>query len=112
MPLMTIDDIKEKAPDRRAFAAAKKVAVLASWSSIGRDNNCLWGVAVGSSGDSYSVYVEGNNTLECSCPSRKRPCKHSLALLILDANGDEIPDSPLPANHKWLAQDRYYSSWE
>lgn len=112
MPLMTLDDIKEKAPDRKAYAAAKKVATDSKWARFGRQDKILWGVAKGSSGE-YSVFVDTErDALECSCPSRKRPCKHALALLILDANEHDIPDAAPPDGHRWEAEDRYYSSWE
>jgi hypothetical protein len=113
MPLLSLDDIKNKAPDRTAFAAAKKIATAASWSSLGRQPNILWGVALGSKGDSYSVYIDASRSaFECNCASRKRPCKHALALLILDASGQEIPDKEPASNHKWQAEERYYRSWE
>lgn len=115
MALMEIDDIKDKAPDRKAFATAKKLATPGKWSALGQDgDNILWGTALGSRGDQYSVYIDlSRDALECSCPSRKRPCKHALGLLILDANGEHpIPAAATPDGHRWEAEDRYYSSWE
>jgi len=113
MALISIDDIKEKAPDRKAFATAKKIAVPSSWSTLGRHGAILWGNAIGSSGDGYAVYVDtAANSLQCSCPSRKRPCKHALAILIMDAEGTAIPDAEPPSGHKWDAEERYQSTWE
>jgi hypothetical protein len=112
MPLMTEEDVKNTAPDRKAFAAAKKIAKLDNWKTTGRKDNILWGNAVGSS-DVYSVWVDTSaKELECSCPSRKRPCKHTLALCLMDATGVEIPEADVPSGHKWDAQERFYNSWE
>ena len=112
MPLMTTDEIKEKAPDRRALAAARKLAKDGKWQSLGRQGEILWAVIQGCRGDEYSVHIDGSRSaLECSCPSRKRPCKHALALLIYDTKND-IPDAEVPNNHKWEAEDRYYRDWE
>lgn len=113
MPLMSIDDIKSKAPDRTAFTAAKKLASPTHWGTLGQEGQILWGVAVGSKGDEYAVYIDmSRDALECSCPSRKRPCKHTLGLLILEASGHAIPTAPAPSDHKWKAEDRYSRSWE
>ncbi len=111
--LIPHDDIKDLAPDRKAFATAKKLANAASWSAFGQESNVLWGSAKGSSGDDYYVYVNTQSrALECSCPSRKRPCKHALALVIMQADGVEFPQNPVPAGHQYEAQTRYYSTWE
>lgn len=110
MPIRSEDDVKNTAPDRKAFAAAKKIAKPNKWETTGRQDKILWGKAIGSS-DVYSVYVEGSS-FECSCPSRKRPCKHALALALMDATEVEIPEAAVPSGHKWEAQERYYSSWE
>jgi uncharacterized Zn finger protein len=113
MPLMSLDDVKNKAPDRTAFTAAKKIANPTNWDKLGQDGNILWGVATGSKGDTYYTYADvGSSELECSCPSRKRPCKHALALLILDASGHQMPTEPMPYSHRYNAKDRYASSWE
>ena len=112
MPLMSEEDVKNTAPDRKAFAAAKKVAKPAKWQATGRKGTVLWGTAIGSSG-TYSTWVDtASKELECSCPSRKRPCKHALALCLMDATGVEIPEADAPSGHKWEAQERFYNSWE
>lgn len=113
MALMSLDDIKNKAPDRTSFTAAKKLGTAASWSKLGQKDKIVWGIAVGSKGDEYYVYADvGKDEMECSCPSRKRPCKHALGLLILDASGHQIPEAEMPSDHQWSAKDRYSRSWE
>lgn len=113
MPLTSETDVRREAPDAKAFTAAKTVAKRAKWQRLGRDGQVLWGTAIGSS-DHYSVYVDvAHHELECSCPSRKRPCKHALGLMLLEANESaSIPDAAVPSGHKYAAQERYYDSWE
>ncbi|MCB9742152.1 MAG: SWIM zinc finger family protein [Alphaproteobacteria bacterium] len=98
---ITEDEVRALAPDSRALAAARKQAAPDKWRRLGRDGEALWGVAVGSKGDAYAVFAKGPGALGCSCPSRKRPCKHSLALLLLAAKGHEFEQQALPAGHRF-----------
>lgn len=114
---LDVDVLKELAPDRKSFGNSKKLAKADKWDSLGQEEKLIWGTATGSSGDTYYVYVEAGAgeelSFECSCPSRKRPCKHSVGIAILHA-GDPaaIPQAAMPSNHRWDAQERYQSSWE
>lgn len=101
---MTLDDVQALAPDGRAFTTAKKLAKPEKWRRIGRDGDALWGVAVGSKGDTYATFVRegGPDQLRCTCPSRKRPCKHALGLAILAADGHAFNDEALPAHHRFI----------
>ena len=48
----------------------------------------LWGECQGSGRTPYRVTVDtGTRRYQCSCPSRKFPCKHAVALLFLWAEG-------------------------
>jgi hypothetical protein len=113
MALTTESDVRSEAPDTKAFTAARSVAKSAKWSRLGRDGSVLWGTAIGRS-DHYSVYVDvAHKEFECNCPSRKRPCKHALGLMLLEATSEaSIPDAPVPSNQRVNAQQRYYDSWE
>ncbi len=111
MSLIDEPRVQQLAPDARAFTAAKKIARPAKWQAYARDKTILWGTAIGSSG-SYQVYVDvPAGDLRCSCPSRKRPCKHALALLLLEAGGT-VPEAPVPAGHAESAETYYETSWE
>ncbi|MCB9759788.1 MAG: SWIM zinc finger family protein [Alphaproteobacteria bacterium] len=98
--MKTLDEIKALSPDSRAFAAARKQANPAKWRRLGRDGDALWGVGVGSKGDTYAVFASGDR-LACSCPSRRQPCKHSLGLLVLEAEGHAFPEEALPEGHRY-----------
>lgn len=109
---MTEDDVKSLAPDRAAFAEAKKLANPGKWRQAARWKDVLWGIAIGSQGD-YAVYLEpASKNLSCSCPSRKRPCKHALALLLRGTTAGALPEAEPPSGHVYEAQERYMSTWE
>ena len=85
-------DVESLSPDGRVLAAALELAVPAQWSRLGRDGNLLWGECRSSASRRPQLYrVAADLTpekpsasgLHCSCPSRKRPCKHALGLLFL-----------------------------
>jgi len=85
---LTFEQIEEMAPDRAAVAAGKKLAAASQWPELGRSPEALWGKCQGSS--VYQVKVDlVNMGYNCSCPSRKLPCKHVLGLLMLAAQSPE-----------------------
>jgi hypothetical protein len=83
------------APDSASQVAGRKLARPGPWSSIGGSDGLLWGECQGSGKTPYRVTVDtGTRRYQCSCPSRKFPCKHALGLLFLwaedrvDASGE------------------------
>ena len=98
---ITEEEVKALSPDSRAFTAAKKHAKLTAWRRIGADGDARWGVAVGSDGANYATFVASPQSLKCSCPSRKLPCKHALGLLLLMAHGHEFEQVSLPVGHRY-----------
>ncbi len=89
------------APDAGSVAAARKLARPAPWSEAGRDERAVWGLCKGSGAKPYQVQVDlSGPAYKCSCPSRKFPCKHALALLLLAAGGD-VPAGERPP---WVAE--------
>ena len=109
---ITMDMIKKIAPDPKAMTTAKTVAAPKCWGKIGEGGGGLWGACKGSS--TYNVYVElPGMSCHCTCPSRKRPCKHALGLLLLAAGGHPIPKEEAPPGFIEEAKEaRYESSWE
>lgn len=101
MQAITTDQVESLAPDNRAFADAKKLAKASAWRRLGRDGDAIWGVALGSKGDAYAVFARSLETVQCSCPSRKSPCKHALALLLLAAHGHSFAEETLPKGHRY-----------
>src|SRR4051812_15248283 len=80
----TAATVEALAPDAASVTAARKLARPAPWSELGRDERAVWGLCRGSGSLPYQVQVElAGPASTCSCPSRKLPCKHALALLLL-----------------------------
>jgi hypothetical protein len=81
---IALSRIEAVAPDQPSLSAARKLLVDSKWPSLERDaeQRFLWGACQGSGASAYRVVVEiADLGAKCSCPSRKFPCKHSLALM-------------------------------
>lgn len=78
------EEISKLAPDDASLKAAKGLLNFTKWGSLGQDEIALWGECQGSGSNPYQVRVDKSSpAFKCSCPSRKFPCKHGLALLFL-----------------------------
>jgi hypothetical protein len=76
------------APDDASLAAARRLARPGPWSDTGSTDTLVWGKCQGSGRTPYQVSVDlAGPAFRCSCPSRKFPCKHGLALLLLWVDG-------------------------
>src|SRR5947209_15658324 len=81
------------APDASAQRAARSLASRPSWPAAGSGPDLLWGECRGSASAPYQTAVDlSGPAYRCSCPSRKFPCKHALALLLLWSDGS-VPDA-------------------
>ncbi len=95
-------------PDEASSKNAKSLADAKNWEHLGAfdgdDGEVLWGEMKGSSGEIYHTRVGFDAaTFDCSCPSRKRPCKHALALALLrDEDASVFKDSP----PDWVQSDK------
>jgi hypothetical protein len=77
------------APDDSSMTAARRLLNPALWSETGSTDILVWGKCQGSGKAPYQVSVDlVGPAFRCSCPSRKFPCKHALALLLLWVRGD------------------------
>jgi hypothetical protein len=86
---LTLAKIEEVAPDQGSLAAAKKLLKLSNWPAIAQNGSGLiWGECQGSGATPYRISVtEADAGYKCSCPSRKFPCKHALALMWMRVEG-------------------------
>ena len=77
------------APDASSLRAAQALASSGSWPVAGAgDRDAVWGECQGSAAAPYRTAVDLSGPVyRCSCPSRKFPCKHALALLLLWSDG-------------------------
>ncbi len=106
MSTWTPDAVLSLAPDASAAAAAKGLARASLWAEVGRDDSALWGAIKGSGATHYRARVDLRQTaFKCSCPSRKVPCKHALALLLVFAADPAAVPIGLPPEDvaAWLA---------
>jgi hypothetical protein len=88
MPRWTVDRVLGLAPDPASRAAARRLARPGPWSETGSTESLVWGKCQGSGKAPYQVTVDLTEpAFRCTCPSRKVPCKHGLALLLLWAAG-------------------------
>jgi SWIM zinc finger len=100
------------APDDASAQAGARLARPAPWSGTGAAGDLVWGLCAGSGKNPYQAIVDlSGPAYRCSCPSRKFPCKHALALLMLWADGS-VPDATEPAGYAlaWLESRREKAS--
>jgi hypothetical protein len=96
--------VEQLAPDPASFKAAQGSAKPAKWTNLGRDARLVWGECQGSGSTPYQVRADlVDVTYKCSCPSRKLPCKHTLALLLLMAAGAVKEGAPPEFVNEWSA---------
>ncbi|WP_309110129.1 SWIM zinc finger family protein [Saccharothrix sp.] len=93
------------APDSRVAGSATRLAGSSGWQGTGRSAEALWGLCAGSGQNPYRVCVDlGDRASKCSCPSRKFPCKHALALQLRDAREPFPAGDPPDWVSEWLAR--------
>jgi hypothetical protein len=89
---LTKDRIEKLAPDQASLGAALKLMKPAAWPMLARsaDAALLWGECQGSGATPYRVIVSpGDVGYKCTCPSRKFPCKHVLAVMWMHCDRPE-----------------------
>lgn len=74
------------APDVPAKRAAQLLVGDSRWSDSGSAGELVWGRVRGTSEYQTIADLGANPAFHCSCPSRKVPCKHVLALLLRWSN--------------------------
>jgi hypothetical protein len=100
---LTEDQILLLAPDEPSKKAGKDLANPSKWVTRGATTEAVWGECQGSGSKPYQTGIDLSNlAFKCSCPSRKFPCKHGIALGLLFArNSGSFTDSEAPA---WVAE--------
>ena len=85
----TSEQVIALAPDASSASAGRSLASPRRWGVLGTDppgGRSLWGECQGSGAKPYLVQIDlSGPAFNCSCPSRKFPCKHGVALLLLFA---------------------------
>ena len=106
---LTRGAIEAMAPDQSALAAASALIKPAKWPARHQSGALIWGECQGSGANPYRVVADAEEPgSKCTCPSRKFPCKHALALMwmfVEDAAAFRpaaIPDWV----HEWMGRRR------
>ncbi len=81
--------------------SVEKYVGPAKFRDLGLYENVLWGISVGPQGGQYNVHIDLADKpkfgMMCNCSS-KRPCNHSMAL-VLTALRHFVPPAPPPSGH-------------
>jgi hypothetical protein len=96
----SIQQVLALAPDAASVKAARALTGARAWSELGCTESLVFGKFQGSAKAPYQVTVDLTEpAFSCSCPSRKFPCKHGLALLLLWVeHGDAVGDASVAAD--------------
>src|SRR5580658_2744847 len=108
MPL-TFERIEALAPDQASLAAARKLLKPSYWPTLTEGEGLAWGECQGSGATPYRVVInEADAGYKCTCPSRKFPCKHALALMWMRAETTATFATPAVSDwvKDWLARRR------
>ncbi|MCG7530747.1 SWIM zinc finger family protein [Psychrobium sp. MM17-31] len=106
---ISLETIQELAPDQASLNAAKKLLKPAKWPVLEQAPaiNTIWGECQGSGSKPYYTVADVvEHGYKCTCPSRKFPCKHVLALLwqFSDAQHGFADAEPPQWVHDWLGR--------
>ena len=97
METLTAPQVLALAPDPASVKAGQGLGNPAKWSALGRNERSVWGECQGSTLYRTQADLTGP-AFQCSCPSRKFPCKHGLGLLLVLANSPaRVSDALAPA---------------
>lgn len=102
----TTDAVLSLSPDDASAKAARGLTSAGKWPTLGANTEAVWGECQGSGSKPYQTQVDlAGPAFRCSCPSRKFPCKHGLALLLIRCNEPTLfkaTDAPAWVT-QWLA---------
>ncbi len=100
----SVEQVVAVAPSPKSVAAAEPLATPQRWSGAGADERAVWGRCRGSGAEPYDTMADHAQVAwRCTCPSRKQPCKHVLALLLLWVRG-QVSDAAQPSGvTSWIA---------
>jgi hypothetical protein len=83
---LSADEVLRLSPDDASAKAARGLVIPGKWARLEFNDEAVWGECKGSGAKPYQVQADkAGPAFRCTCPSRKFPCKHGLALLLLKA---------------------------
>jgi hypothetical protein len=103
--MMTLEAARQLTPDDGTLRRAESLANPRKWIIAERNERALWGECSGSGSEPYRAIVDMNGpAYKCSCPVKRFPCKHTLALLLM------VADNP-SQNFAQNLQPQYVTDW-
>ena len=101
----SVEQVEAIAPSAASVTAAQPLASPSRWQGVGADAQSLWGSCQGTGAEPYDTMVDHVQVgFACTCPSRKRPCKHAIALLLLWVRR-QVAESVAPTKvEKWASR--------
>jgi len=101
---VTEQSIIEQSPNEKALLDARELLRSGALKNLSKndDGSLVFGDCRGSSGAPYNVSMDlasgtDKPTLRCTCPSRQKPCKHVLGLMLAYAQkGASFSIAPAP----------------
>ncbi len=105
--MWSVDRILALAPDPSSAKSGRELANARKWSGLGRTERAIWGECQGSGAKPYQTQIDTSEpAFRCTCPSRKFPCKHALALFLLSATEPNLLAASVPPRwvEEWLAK--------
>lgn len=108
---LTREKVEQLAPDQASLGAALKLMKPANFPLLARtgDGSLIWGECQGSGATPYRVIVSPPDLgYKCTCPSRKFPCKHVLAVMWIACESPQRFGEAAPPDWvgDWLARRR------
>lgn len=101
----TVEQVIALSPDDKSTKNGKSLATASKWQTLGTHQQTIWGECRGSGKKPYRTQIDlSEPAFRCSCPSRKFPCKHSLALFLLLATQADLFTAADPPDwvQEWL----------
>ncbi|UCI07071.1 SWIM zinc finger family protein [Mesorhizobium sp. B1-1-8] len=109
---LDLKTIEALAPDQASLGAAAKLTKRSNWPRLETHEQLglIWGECQGSGSNPYRVMFDtADHGYKCTCPSRKFPCKHILALMWIGVTApttfDRVDQTPDWVND-WIGRRR------
>ncbi len=98
MATWTAEQILSLAVDAAVAKDGKALAAPRKWAMLAQGGEAVWGEIKGSAKTPYQAQIDLTGpAFKCSCPSHKRPCKHTLGLFLLfESQPAAFKPSPQP----------------